>query len=242
MPEISRLSEASSKDRAAAFSAISFFLYFSALLLLTATSAEALPAHHKQTVDAIEKCMSKTKTAIELGSGKKPVIACAIPFSFKEEEIDTLISASGSAEKSPAETPEERANQKRLEKASKSTVKSIINVKSAKCLASVKVSTALIEKAIAMKEGEVTLPAQPVKCDLLTRASKTEKVNFSFRPTGRFEGNCLREFSPKMGNFNIECTFCRLNFVAQTLRYWVNRIGSQFRPGINRAIGKPCRD
>ena len=215
------------------------FLSFSLLLSSTLQAAQ-YPKHHKRTIDAIEKCMSRTKLAIEKGAAKKPSIACDIPFSFKESELDTILEQSGSRD--PADSAEDIANQKRLDAASKTTVKSLINVRSAKCLAKIRVKTALIEKAIAMKDGELTLPAQGVDCDLRTKAKKTEKVHFSFKPTGTFTGNCLREFSPQMGDFNIDCTFCRLNFVAKTLSYWVNRLGSQFRVGINKAIGKACRD
>jgi hypothetical protein len=210
--------------------------------LLSAATASAMPPHHKRTIDAIEKCLGTTKAAIEAGSKKSPSIRCSIPFSFQEQELDAVITASGSAEKPLEETPEERANRKRLNSASKTTVKTLINVREAKCQASVNVKTSLIEKAIAMKSGSLTFPAQPVKCDLTTKGNKTQKVSFTFKPTGTFEGNCLKEFSPEMGNFNIECTFCRLNFVAKTMSYWVNRLGARFRPGINRAIGKPCRN
>lgn len=228
---------------------ISFLSLTFSALWLSASLASAMPPHHKKTVDAIEKCLGTTKAAIEQGSKKRPVIICDIPFSFKEQEIDAVINASGSAAKTETKneedttpkTAEDRANEERLKSASKATVKSIINVKHASCLAKVKVNTALIEKAIAMKEGEITLPAQPVNCELTTRANKAEKVAFTFRPTGKFEGNCLKEFSPQMGNFTIACTFCRLNFVAKTLSYWVNRLGSRFGPGINRAIGKQCK-
>lgn len=232
-------------DPATHDAAFLFWLFITACFALGATNPTPLqaaeyPPHHKRTIAAIDKCMSRTKQAIEQGAAKRPNIACNIPFAFKEAELDKLLTQSGS--RSPSDTAEDIANEKRLNAASKTTVKSLINVRSAKCLAKIRVKTRLVEKAIAMKNGEMTLPAQPVTCDLKTKANKVEKVRFTFKPTGTFEGNCLREFSPAMGNFNIDCTFCRLNFVAKTLAFWVNRLGSQFRVGINRAIGKTCRD
>jgi len=190
------------------------------------------PAHHQVTINAIEKCLGTTKKAIEKGQKKHPLISCNIPFSFKEAELDALLTQKGQEPDQP---------EKRRHKASKATVKTIINVRSAKCMAKVRVKTGLVQQAIDKKHGELILPPQWVTCNLTTKSKKAKQVRFAFTPTGTFENNCLTQFSPKMGKFNLDCTFCRLNLVAQTLRYWVNKIGSQMTPGINRSLGKQCK-
>ena len=186
------------------------------------------PAHHQKTIAAIEKCLGTTKKAVERGAKKHPLITCNIPFSFKEAELDALLAQSGSADE---------GGNKQLKKTS---VKTLINVRSAACLAKVRVKTALVQAAIDKKNGALTIPPQWVTCDLETKAKTSKQVRFAFTPTGTFQQNCLRQFSPKMGKFDLDCTFCRLNIVAQTLRYWVNKIGSRMTPGINRSLGKQC--
>jgi len=193
------------------------------------------PAHHQATIDAIEKCLGKTKTAIEQGTKKSPTISCDIPFSFKEAELDAILTRS-SETSTPQATKDERVG-----KASKSTVKTLINVRAANCQAKVRVKTALVRKAIDIKNGTLIIPPQWVNCTLTTKAKKSKQVKFSFTPTGTFENNCMKQFSPKMGEFNLDCTFCRLNLVAQTMRYWVNKLGARMAPGINRSLGKQCQ-
>lgn len=192
------------------------------------------PAHHKITITAIQKCLRTIKIAVEKGASKKPSIACNIPFSFKEVELDAILSQSGSNQQSLEQ-------EKQTDKTSHSTVKTLINVRSAKCKATVRVKTALVKKAINMKNGKLIIPPQWVSCNLTTKSRKTKQVRFAFTPTGTFKQNCLNQFSPKMGKFDLDCTFCRLNFVAHTLRYWVNQMGTQMKPGINKALGKTCK-
>ena len=208
------------------FSLLTYFC----LLPVISLSAQT-PAHHQKTIDAIERCLGTTKQAIERGAKKQPHISCNIPFAFKESELDAILSQSGSTDD---------GEEKRLDKASKTSVKTLINVRSATCLAKVRVKTALVQTAINKQNGDLTFPPQWVTCDLQTKAKKSKQVRFAFTPTGTFENNCLRQFSPKMGKFDLECTFCRLNFVAQTLRYWVNKLGARMTPGINKSLGKNC--
>lgn len=215
------------------FLKLTFLLFFCALPTMPLHAQT--PAHHQLTIDAIEKCMGKTKTAIEQGTQKKPTISCNIPFSFKEAELDGILTKSGETDHPQA------TKEKNVDKASKSTVKTLINVRSAKCQAKVRIKTALVQKAIDIKEGTLIIPPQWVTCTLTTKAKKTKQVKFSFTPTGIFEQNCLRQFSPKMGEFNLDCTFCRLNLVAQTMRYWVNKLGARMAPGINKSLGKQCQ-
>lgn len=207
-----------------------FFLLFLSLSLTFTKTADALPKHHQVTVVAIEKCLGLAKKAIEFGPKKHPLVSCNIPFSFNEAELDAALQQSTSKSK------EGNAEKTRSHKA----VKTIINVKSAKCLAKVRVKSALLKKAIDMKEGNLTLPKQPVTCALQTNSNKAKKATFSFQPKGLFQQSCLKEFSPQMGNFKLDCTFCRLNIVATTMTYWVNHIGSRMAPGINKALGKKC--
>ncbi len=211
----------------------SLALTLSCFCLLITPLKAATPAHHKQTLDAIEKCLGNTKAAIETGAAKQPDIKCDIPFELKEQEIDTLLSMTGSNEESQTE-PLQKPGKKAA------AVKTIINVRSARCIARVRVKTSLIQKAIEIEAGRLALPPQWVTCDLTTKAKKSKQVRFAFTPTGKFENKCLKGFSPKMGNFKLDCTFCRLNIVAQTLRFWVNQIGGRMAPGINRALGKSC--
>lgn len=204
-----------------------------AMISANATHAEtSQPAHVKRTITAIEKCMGATKNAIEKGATKQPKINCDIPFQLKEQEMDLLLSLTGSEQDT---NPEPLGNNRKA-----AAVKTIINVRSASCIARIRVKTSLIQKAIDMKEGTLAIPAQWVSCDLTTKAKQNKKVRFAFTPTGKFQQNCLKNFSPKMGQFDLDCTFCRLNIVAQTLRFWVNQIGSRMAPGINKALGKSC--
>lgn len=209
---------------------ISFFLLFFSLSLALTQNVYALPEHHKVTITAVEKCLGLAKKAIEFGPKKHPLVSCNIPFSFNEKELDAVLrqSTSKSTDKSAEKTRSHKA------------VKTIINVKSAKCLAKIRVKSALLQKAIDMKEGDLVLPKQPVTCDLKTNSNKAKQAKFSFQPKGLFQGSCLKEFSPQMGNFKLDCTFCRLNILATTMTYWVNHIGSRFSPGINKALGKKC--
>ena len=192
------------------------------------------PAHHKHSIEAVEKCLGATKTAIENGSQKQPQISCDIPFDLKEDEIDSLIAMIGSDDDEPAttlETPGKKA----------AAVKTIINVRAAKCMAKVRVKTSLVEQAIKMENGVLALPDQWVSCDLTTKSKQLKQVRFAFTPTGKFHKSCLKAFSPKMGQFKLDCTFCRLNLAAQTLRFWVNQIGARMAGGINKALGKKCK-
>ncbi len=209
---------------------ISFFLLFFSLSLALTQNAYALPKHHKVTITAVEKCLGLAKKAIEFGPKKHPLVSCNIPFSFNEKELDAVLrqSTSKSKDNSAEKTKSHKA------------VKTIINVKSAKCIAKIRVKSALLQKAIDMKEGDLVLPKQPVKCDLKTNSGKAKQAKFSFQPKGLFQNSCLKEFSPQMGNFKLDCTFCRLNILATTMTYWVNHIGSRFSPGINKALGKKC--
>lgn len=206
-----------------------FFLVFFSVSNLTSLKAQAIPDHHKVTITAIQKCLGLAKKAIEYGTAKHPLISCNIPFSFNEAELDAALNQSKSKNKT---TPEKTSSNK--------TVKTIINVKSAKCLAKIRLKSSLLKKAIDMKDGKLSLPVQPVTCNLQTNSNKAKKAKFSFRPTGIFQNSCIKEFSPKMGNFKLDCTFCRLNIVAKTMTFWVNHIGSQMAPGINKALGKKC--
>ena len=208
---------------------LSFMFFFIVYPLITLKAQTS--AHHQKTITAIEKCLGTTKKAIESGAKKHPNITCNIPFSFKEAELDAILSQSGSTE---------GGEEKRLDKASKASVKTLINVRSAKCLAKVRVKTALVQEAIDKKHGTLTVPPQWVTCDLQTKANKAKQIRFAFTPTGTFANNCLKQFSPNMGKFDLDCTFCRLNFVAQTLRYWVNKLGARMTPGINKSLGKAC--
>lgn len=198
--------------------------------------AEALPPHHRQSIEAIKKCLGKTKAAIEKGAASKTIISCDIPFTLKETELDELLTATGARadENQPADEAV-KGNKKA------STVKTLINVRSASCTARVRVKTELVQKAIDMKDGVMTIPAQPVTCDVITRARAKKQVRFSFTPVGKFTNGCLTSFSPKMGEFKLDCTFCRLNIVAQSLRFWINQAGTYLKPGINRALGKKCK-
>ncbi|GJM00845.1 MAG: hypothetical protein DHS20C07_25240 [Methyloligella sp.] len=208
----------------------SFFLLFFTLSPAFTHNAHALPEHHKVTITAVEKCLGLAKKAIEFGHKKHPLVSCNIPFSFNEAELDAALQQSTS--KSKDTTSEKTKSHK--------AVKTIINVKSAKCMAKIRVKSELLQKAIDMKEGKITLPRQPVTCALKTNSNKAKQAKFSFQPKGLFQNSCLKEFSPQMGNFKLDCTFCRLNIVATTMTYWVNHIGSRMAPGINKALGKKC--
>lgn len=228
------------------FVALLFCLIFSSYN--TSTKAE-VPAHHKVSIEAIEKCLGKAKRAIEETAKKIPLISCDIPFSFKEAELDMLLNQSAEPETNlPAQTPQTETNKQtpedpkdgRLKSASKSTIKTLVNVKAAKCVAKVRIETATLQKAIDMKEGELTLPKQPITCDLQTRSNLAKQASFSFQPYGLFTNGCLKKFSPQMGGFKLDCTFCRLKMVATTMSFWVNYIGSRMAPGINKTLGKTC--
>ena len=210
--------------------AFSFFLTFLTLATVHTQHALALPKHHQVTIVAIEKCLGLAKKAIEFGPKKHPLVSCNIPFSFNEAELDAALQQSISKSK---ENSEEKTR-------SHKAVKTIINVKSANCMAKVRVKSTLLKKAIDMKEGNLTLPKQPVTCTLKTNSNKAKKATFSFQPKGLFQQNCLKEFSPQMGNFKLDCTFCRLNIVATTMTYWVNHIGSRMTSAINKSLGKKC--
>lgn len=222
-------------------------LLYCLLFLANSTPSRAeLPAHHKVSIDAIETCLGKAKRAIEETAKKIPLISCDIPFSFKEAELDMLLNqapASGDEppENNPKATETKESKEGRLKSASKSTIKTLVNVKTAKCLAKVRLETATLQKAIDMKEGELTLPKQPITCDLQTRSNLAKQASFSFQPYGLFANGCIKKFSPQMGNFKLDCTFCRLKMVATTMSFWVNYIGSRMAPGINKTLGKSCK-
>ncbi len=208
----------------------SFFLLFFSLSVSFIQNAHALPEHHKITITAVEKCLGLAKKAIEFGHKKHPLVSCNIPFSFNEAELDAALQQSTSKSKD-VNTDKTRSHK---------AVKTIINVKSAKCMAKIRVKSELLQKAIDMKEGKLILPRQPVTCALKTNSGIAKQAKFSFQPKGIFENSCLKEFSPQMGNFKLDCTFCRLNILATTMTFWINHIGSRFSPGINKALGKKC--
>lgn len=221
---------------------IVLFMSFLSLILInnsnqsTAATLQHNP-HHKVTIDAIQKCLGIAKRAIEVGPAKQPLISCNIPFSFNEAELNAVLNQTTS-NKSDAKPDETTSSEKTT---TTKTVKTLINVKSAKCLAKVRVESALLQQAIDMKEGTLTLPRQNVSCNLQTNSDKAKRATFSFEPAGIFQQSCLKNFSPQMGNFKLDCTFCRLNILAKTMSYWVNYIGSRMAPGINKALGKSCQ-
>ncbi len=216
---------------------VGFFMFLLTFALFnSSTPSSAANNHHKVTIDAIQKCLGIAKMAIELGPSKKPMIACNIPFSFNEEELNAALNQSTSKKSVPENEDDKNAEKTTTTK----TVKTLINVKSADCLAKVRVKSQLLQQAIDMKEGALTLPKQPVSCKLKTNSNKAKSATFSFEPTGLFQQSCLKTFNPQMGNFKLDCTFCRLNILAKTMSYWVNYIGSRMTPGINKALGKTC--
>lgn len=206
-----------------------FSVFLSAPTSLNLKAANAEP--HRKTIDAIEICMGRAKQAIEKGTKAIPLISCNIPFSLNETELDSLI-------KNAVTNPslDKKANQENLNSA-----KSYLNIRSLNCLAKVRVKNSSLRKAIDIKQGQMNLSPQWVTCNLKTNNKSQKNVRFSFRPIGKFADQCLKSFSPRMGEFNIDCTVCRLNMLAQSLSFWVNKIGSQMTPGINRALGKACK-
>lgn len=216
---------------------VGFFMFFLSFAVLnSSTSTSAATNHHKVTIDAIQKCLGIAKKAIELGPPKKPMIACNIPFSFNEAELNAALNQSTSKKT----VPENETGKNSEKTTTTKTVKTLINVKSAECLAKIRIKSKLLQQAIDMKEGAITLPKQPVSCKLKTNSNKAKSATFSFEPTGLFQQSCLKQFNPQMGNFKLDCTFCRLNILARTMSYWVNYIGSRMTPGINKALGKSC--
>jgi len=204
------------------------------LLILVSESNEPFAANknpHQVTIDAVEICLGRAKSAIEKGAKSVPLISCNIPFSFSETEFDTIISNFGG----------KHQNQKPDSSQKSSAAKTVINIRSLSCMARVRVKNQNLKKALDLNEGDLSLTPQWVNCDLRTKAQGTKKVKFSFKPRGKFANECIKEFTPGMGEFNLDCTVCRLNFVAKTLSYWVNKIGSRMTPGINKALGKRCK-
>lgn len=210
------------------------------LLINPALAPQATAATNNQhpSVVAAFACMEQIAPIIRNRNPKGRNVACDIPVSLSEQDLDELLKA---ALKSANMNEKVRGT---AEKYSSVFAKTLTNFRAATCVIKLRIKRQVIVDALIKDNIVLQLPDQPTTCDVTTKKHKIQKLSFAFSPRIDMMKGCISKFALNMGKIDADCRVCyfnRLYLSTKLVGLWANRTAENIRPQLNRLLGGRCR-
>jgi len=211
------------------------FLILNALAM--APEARASRDSQHLSVKAAFACIEKIAPIVKKRQPQGRDIACDIPVSLSESDLDELFKA---ALRTASMGDRVRGA---AEKYSATIAKTVTNFRSADCLIKLRVKRSVIIEALSRDKVTLQLPDQPADCDVTTKNRKIKKLKFAFSPQVEMVKGCVNKFALNMGKIDADCRICyfnRLYLSTKLIGLWANQQSGNARRILNTQLGASC--
>ncbi len=215
-------------------------LFMTFLIASTLTHlSSALAANNKHpSVIAALACIDQMAPIINDRQLTGPDVACDIPVSLSENDLDELFKA---ALRSASMGDKVRGT---AEKYSAGFAKTVTNFRAADCVIKLRIKRAIILEALSSDEAAMQLPDQPATCDVTTKNHKIKKLKFAFSPEVELVNGCVKNFALNMGKIDADCRVCyfnRLFLATKLVGLWANHMSKNAKRILNAQLGASCQ-